>query len=145
MIRRTAVVIFVSMLVIGWASHAFAQGGAVAQLVGAVTDESGGVLPGVEVSVTQTDTGLNRFVVSGAKGEYAFPNLPVGPYKLSAKLQGFSSFEQSGILLSVGDTRAVNVMLKVGAMSETVLVTADAGLVEHDQPVGLAVLACEGV
>ena len=45
MIRRTALVIFASVFVIAWTSHAFAQGGAVAQLVGAVTDESGGVLP----------------------------------------------------------------------------------------------------
>src|SRR5439155_25566847 len=57
-------------------------------------------------------------------------NLPVGPYKLTAKLSGFSSFEQTGIVLSVGDTRSVNITLHLGSLSETVLVQGDANLVE---------------
>jgi Carboxypeptidase regulatory-like domain len=112
------------------ASSAFAQTVAVAQLSGTVADESAGALPGVEVNVTQTDTGFTRFVTTDSRGEYFFPGLPVGPYKLVAKLSGFSTFEQSGILLRVGDTRSVNVTLKLGTLSETVTVVADSGLVE---------------
>ena len=88
---------------------ASAQTVAVAQLSGTVLDESGGALPGVDVTVTQTNTGMTRFVITSDKGDFVFTNLPVGPYKLSAKLSGFSSFEQTGIVLAVGDTRSVNV------------------------------------
>src|SRR5262245_44625509 len=109
---------------------ASAQTVAVAQLSGTVLDESGGALPGVEGTVTQTDPGMTRFVISGGKGDYVFTNLPVGPYKLAAKLSGFSAFEQTGIVLAVGDTRSVNVSMKVGGVTETVRVQADAALVE---------------
>ena len=56
----------------------------------------GGALPGAEVTVTQIDTGMTRFVITGTDGGYVFTNLPVGPYKLAAKLSGFSLFEQTG-------------------------------------------------
>src|SRR4029453_17174783 len=55
---------------------------------------------------------------------------PVRPYNLTAKLSGFSVFEQTGIVLAVGDTRSVNVTMKIGGMTETVRVQADANLVE---------------
>lgn len=111
-------------------SRAFGQTVAVAQLSGTVMDESGGALPGVEVTVTQTDTAMTRFAITGGRGDYVLTNLPVGPYKLSAKLSGFSTFEQTGIVLAVGDTRSVNISLKIGALTETVLVTGVSPLVE---------------
>src|SRR6266496_3151096 len=91
MLRRRLIVLWMAVLLAPAA--AFAQTVAVAQLSGTVLDESGGALPGVEVTVTQTDTGMTRFVITGEKGEYVFTSLPVGPYKLSAKLSGFSTFE----------------------------------------------------
>ena len=66
-------------------SSAWAQGGT-AQISGTVKDQTAAVLPGVEVSATQTDTGLSRTVISNETGFYAFPNLPVGPYRLEAAL-----------------------------------------------------------
>ena len=80
---------------------AVAQTVAIAQISGVVTDESGGALPGVEVVVTQTSTGLTRFVITGRRRIRA-AEPAVGPYKLEAKLQGFSTFEQTGITLQVG-------------------------------------------
>jgi hypothetical protein len=117
-------------MVLALTPRAFAQAVAVAQLSGTVVDESGGALPGAEVTVTQTDTGMTRFVTTNERGGYAFPSLPVGPYRLSAKMDGFSVFEQTGIVLAVGDTRSLNVTLKVGALTETISVQADATLVE---------------
>src|SRR5439155_6715284 len=111
-------------------TSAFAQTVAVAQLSGAVSDESGGALPGVEVTVTQTNTAMTRFVITGERGEYVFTNLPVGPYRLTAKLSGFTTFERTGIVLSVGDSRSVNVSLKVGAISETITVVGNTSQVE---------------
>jgi hypothetical protein len=102
----------------------------VAELSGRVADETGGALPGVTVTVTQTTTGLTRVATTNAAGDYVFTNLPVGPYKLSAQLSGFRGFEQTGIVLAVGESRSVNVRLPLGAMSEVVSVEADATLVE---------------
>ncbi len=67
---------------------AWAQG-ATAQISGTVKDESGAVLPGAEVTVTQTETGATRMAVSSETGSYVLPNLPVGPYKLEVSLPGF--------------------------------------------------------
>jgi len=101
-----------------------------AQISGNVTDRSGAVLPGVEVTVTQTDTGLLRSVVSNETGSYVMPNLPVGPYRLEAALPGFRTYAQSGIILQVGANPVINIALDLGQLSETVEVQADAALVE---------------
>ena len=124
-----------SRLLVLWVVLAFpafsaAQTVAIAQISGVVTDESGGALPGVEMTVTQTSTGLVRFVITGDRGDYVLPNLPIGPYKLEAKLQGFNTFEQTGIVLQVGASPVVNVKLQVGSVSETLTVTAGATMVE---------------
>ena len=121
---------FALVLALLCAPRAFGQAVAVAQLSGTVLDQSNLPLPGVDVTVTQTDTGLTRSVVTGANGDYVFTSLPVGPYKLAAQLAGFSTFEQTGIVLTVGDARSVNVTLAVGTLSETIHVVADSPLVE---------------
>ena len=99
------------------------------QISGAVTDQSGAILPGVEVTVTQTGTGLTRAAVTNETGAYVFPNLPVGPYRLEAALPGFRTYAQTGIVLAVGGNPVINVLLEVGQVSETVEVQADAPLV----------------
>src|SRR5438445_6549519 len=101
-----------------------------AQLSGTVKDPSGAVLPGVEVTATQTATGSKRSVVTNETGSYVLPDLPVGPYRLEAALSGFRTFAQSGIVLQVGSNPVINVSLEVGQVAETVEVQADAALVE---------------
>src|SRR5437870_3396248 len=122
MLRRS--VVWIAMALMLLARVAQAQTVAIAQISGVVSDESGAALPGVEVQVTQTDTGATRFVVTDERGEYVLANLPIGPYKLEAKLQGFSSYERTGITLTVGATPAIHIVLKVGALAETITVTA---------------------
>lgn len=102
----------------------------VAELSGRVADETGGALPGVSVTATQTSTGLTRTVTTNTAGDYVFASLPIGPYKLAARLDGFRAFEQTGIVLAVGESRAVNIRLGLGSMNEVVSVQADATLVE---------------
>ena len=80
---------------------AMAQTGATAQIGGTVRDESGGVLPGVTVTATQTDTGVSRETQTDADGAYLLTNMPIGPYRLEAGLAGFRSFVQTGIVLQV--------------------------------------------
>jgi carboxypeptidase family protein len=127
MVRRSVTWIAMAVLI---APAGYAQTVAIAQISGIVSDESGGALPGVEVQVTQTATGATRFAITGERGEYVLANLPIGPYKLEAKLQGFNAYERSGITLTVGANAVINVVLQVGAVAETVTVVANSPLVE---------------
>src|SRR5439155_18430833 len=72
---------------------------ATAQISGTVTDQSGAVLPGVELTATQTETGVQRSAVTNETGSYVLTNLPIGPYRLEAALPGFRTFAQTGIVL----------------------------------------------
>ncbi|PYR83898.1 MAG: TonB-dependent receptor, partial [Acidobacteria bacterium] len=101
-----------------------------AQISGAVRDQSGAVLPGVEISATQTDTGIVRKVVTNETGFYVLANLALGPYRLEAMLPGFRGFVQSDILLQVGSNPVINPVLEVGSVTEQVEVQTGAALVE---------------
>ena len=103
---------------------------ATAQIAGTIRDQSGAVLPGVQVTATQTATGLARSAITNETGSYVLPDLPVGPYRLEAALSGFRTFAQSGIVLQVGSNPVINVSLEAGQVAETVEVQADAALVE---------------
>jgi len=109
-------------------SSAWAQ--ATAQISGAVQDQSGAVLPGVQVTATQTETGVSRMTLSNETGTYTLPNLPLGPYRLEAALPGFRTFVQTGIVLQVNANPTINISLQVGQVSEQVEVEANAALVE---------------
>src|SRR5437868_15471902 len=95
-------------------TNAWAQAGSTAQISGTVKDSSGAVLPGVDVTATQTDTGLKRNATTDTDGSYTIPNLPPGPYKVEAMLQGFRTFEQTGIVLQVGASPVINVTMPLG-------------------------------
>ncbi len=103
---------------------------ATAQINGAVRDQSGALIPGVEITVTQTETGFVRTALSNETGGYVLTNLPVGPYRLEAMIPGFRAYVQTGIVLQVGSNPTVNVSLEVGAVDQTVEVEANAALVE---------------
>src|SRR5438094_9980753 len=101
-----------------------------AQISGVVKDQSGAILPGVDVSATQTATGAKRGAATNESGAYVLPNLPIGPYMLEASLPGFRTYVQTGIVLQVSDSPAVNITLNIGQVSEQVEVQANAALVE---------------
>ena len=107
---------------------AFAQ--ATATISGTARDQSGAVLPGVTITVTQQETGLVRTTVTNETGSYVLPNLPLGPYRLEADLQGFATFAQSGIVLQVNGNPVVNPTMGVSAIAEEVQVTGEAPLVD---------------
>lgn len=110
---------------------AFAQ--STAQIQGVVQDPSGSAIPGAEVKATQTDTGAVRDVMSGAKGDYVLPNLPIGPYRIEVSNQGFQPYVQTGVVLQVASSVTINVTLKLGAVSEQVEVQANAPLVDTER------------
>ena len=115
---------------------AFAQGGA-GQISGRVSDSTGAVLPGVEVTVTQTDTGLSRTTVSNETGFFTFPNLPVGPYRLEATLPQFSTFVRRGITLQVNGNLVVDPVLELGQVSQTVEVQANSEVQVETRTLGI--------
>jgi len=88
---------------VAFAASAAAQGQAInGTIEGTVADESGAVLPGVTVSLTNTDTGDMRIVITNESGLYRAPLLRLGTYRISAELAGFKKFEQTGIGLAAG-------------------------------------------
>src|SRR5438552_1177848 len=103
---------------------------ATAQISGTVRDQSGAVLPGVEVTTTQTDTGIKRNTVTNETGTYVLSNLPLGPYRLEAALPGFRTYAQSGIVLQVNSAPVINPVLEIGQVAEQVEVQANAAQVE---------------
>ena len=113
---------------------AWAQAVSTAQINGTVRDQGGLALPGVTVTVTQTDTGLTRTAVTDETGSYVLQNLPIGPYRFEAGLQGFRTYEQTGIVLQVGANPTLAVTLNVGQIEETVSVQGSAPLVETRNP-----------
>src|SRR3954463_1740927 len=127
MIRALAAVVLSSLL----AAPVFAQSQAAnGTIEGTVADSSGGVLPGVTVTITNTDTNLERSMVTNAEGQYRGLLLPLGQYKVAAELQGFKKAEQTGINLRAGDTATINFNLSVGTVSETVTITAEAPIAQ---------------
>jgi hypothetical protein len=101
-----------------------------AQIQGTVLDSTGAAVPGAQVKVSQTQTGAARSTNSAADGSYLFANLPIGPYRLEASKPGFSTYVQTGIVLQVDSSPAIDVALKLGAVTDQVQVEANAGLVE---------------
>ena len=121
--------LFVAFLAVNVLSiDLFAQ--ATAEISGSVRDQSGAVLPGVEITATQTSTGVIRTTISNETGAYVLPSLALGPYRLEASLPGFRTFVQTGIVLQVNTKPVINVTLEVGQVNEEVEVKANASLVE---------------
>lgn len=111
---------------------AFAQ--ATAQITGIVADGQGAVLPGVDVTAIQTETGFKRSTVTDESGSYTLTNLPLGPYRVEATLAGFRSFVRTGLVLQVNANPVVNVTMELGNLSETVSVEAATPLIETRSP-----------
>lgn len=89
---------------------------------GAVTDEQGAIIVGARVTITNTETSFSRAMVTGSDGVYNFPDLPLGAYKISFEHAGFQTGGQTGIVLHVDDSRVINATLRVGAITEEVVV-----------------------
>src|SRR2546426_680623 len=101
-----------------------------ATISGTIKDETGGVLPGVDVVIRNVETGLTRSVVTDSSGYFAVPGLAPGKYETRATLQGFRTGVQTGIALEVAQQAGLNMVLKVGTTEETITVSGESPLVE---------------
>ncbi len=80
---------------------------------GVLRDETGAVLPGVDLTLTNVATGVGRNTVSDGEGRYAAPNLSVGEYQIRAELPGFQTTVVEGIELTVGQRSVVDVIFQI--------------------------------
>lgn len=97
---------------------------------GVVKDSSQAVIPGVAITVTNRETGLTRSGITEADGTYKFPALPVGTYDVTAEHAGFQRETRTGLKLAVGQDAVINLTLQVGAVDQTIAVTAEAPMIE---------------
>jgi hypothetical protein len=108
---------------------AFAQG-TTSRLIGTVTDATGGVLPGVTVTITNEATGVTFTTVTTASGAYTFEALVSGTYTVNAELEGFKVVNVTGNRVVVGQPTLVNLRMDAGDIAETVQVVAAAETVQ---------------
>ena len=102
-----------------------------ADVVGRVTDTSGGALPGTTVTVTAAATGAVRTVVTNETGDYLANALPIGRYAVKIELTGFKTYA-SNVTLSAGDRVRIDASLEVGSVAETIEVVATAAVLQTD-------------
>jgi hypothetical protein len=97
-----------------------------ATMSGTVSDTSGGVVPGANISVKNVGTGIIRLAVTNGAGLYSVPNLQPGPYEITAAASGFNTDVRTGITLNVGQELVLNFTVKPGMASQSVEVNAEA-------------------
>jgi hypothetical protein len=97
---------------------------------GVIKDESGAVVPGATVAITNVATGVRRTVPSDAGGRYRVPGLDPGPYRVEVQAAGFQTAVRQGVELTVGREIEIEMLLRLGQVEQVTEVTAEAPLVE---------------
>lgn len=103
-----------------------------AKLTGNVSDSSGGLVASARVTARNISTGVTTEVVSNSSGVYLFPFLPPAEYEITCEVAGFKRAVRSGVVLETATTHTLNFTLEVGAVTETVEVSATAPLLESE-------------
>ncbi|HYM11150.1 MAG TPA: carboxypeptidase-like regulatory domain-containing protein, partial [Bryobacterales bacterium] len=123
--RSSTQIAVLAVLVIVFTTFVFAQI-ITSSIVGRITDSSGGVVPGAQITVTNTGTGLSSEAAADASGAYSVPNLQFGVYEVTVKKAGFQTYRATGIQVLASQSVRVDVSLQVGAVQQTVDVVAEA-------------------
>ena len=123
---RRGILAFIAFLVFG--KIAMAQD--TASLRGTVTDESGGVIIGAKVTLTNAKTNVSRTTTTASDGGYLFTTVPVGAYELSVTHANFQTSVKTGIALDLNQNGRVDAVLKVGQSATTVEVTTTVAQVD---------------
>ena len=109
------------------------RAGGLGNISGTVTDATGGILPGVTITVTGLTTGQVRTSVTNEAGRYLVPGLQPAGYSVKADLQGFTTVLRSPIVVNVGATIHVNISLSLANVQETVTVTGEVPLIQSSR------------
>lgn len=102
-------------------------------IVGNVVDPSEAAVPDATVTVIHVETGVSRSTTTSATGAYSFPTLPTGTYELRISKPGFQSYSRTGVHVTINNITRIDVTLSVGAVAESVLVTAEAAALQTDR------------
>src|SRR5216683_6457229 len=113
------------MLVILIGGFAFGQNANTGEIKGTVEDSTGAVVGGVNVTITNADTGVSTVTTTNSSGIYDIPSIPTGPYAITFSKAGFKDLVRKGVTLQI-QTIAVDATLQIGNASETITVTAEA-------------------
>ena len=100
------------------------------RILGTVRDQSGGVIAGATVTVTDTLKGVSRTLTADQAGEYSAPNLDPSTYTIRVEYKGFKTFTREGMQIGVGQEAQVDVTMQPGEQTQTVTVTEAIPLVE---------------
>ncbi|HLJ49550.1 MAG TPA: carboxypeptidase regulatory-like domain-containing protein [Bryobacteraceae bacterium] len=115
-------------------STALAYGQAVnATLLGTITDSSGAAVPNAKVTVTETNTGINRTTSTNESGNYTVADMPPGKYSVIVEQTGFKRAERSGLDVVVNTTTRVDLTLQPGQITETINVTSEAPALQTER------------
>lgn len=125
--RRFLLLATVVMILIMFSPLALAQMG---KLEGYVKDEQGLVLPGVTVTLQSPSLMRERVATSDSRGYFSFTLLPPGRYRLQLEMEGFAGSIRENILVRVAQTTTENFVMKMAALAETIVVTAERPLVD---------------
>ena len=121
------------LLVLTLSMPALAQN-ATGRITGVVTDPQGAAVPGAKVNVTNVGTNVHWDVVTNADGAYQVLDLPIGSYRVTVEREGFAKTVTVAQALEINQTLRIDIRMKVGAISETVSVEAQAAQVETVNP-----------
>src|SRR5262250_775706 len=124
-------VLLCSLLLLSLTLTAYSQG-TTAVIAGIVRDQTGAVLPGVTIQVTNRETGVIRTTITDEAGRYRVPALDAGTYTVQGSLSGFRTVVKDGVSLALGSQVVVDLSTEVGQLSENVAVTADVPLVQTE-------------
>ena len=125
--RRVSTCALMAMLLL--ATPALAQQGTT-EVRGRVVDSQGAILPGVNVTVRNQDTGMFRETTSTADGTYFVSGIVPGTYEIVAELQGFKKYSRRDVRLEIGKTATLDIDMAVGGLEETVTVSAESPIVD---------------
>src|SRR3989441_2755898 len=129
---RLSMAVLLGAVLLGFSAPVMGQA-VNATLLGAVTDTSGAVVAGAKVTATEMKTGVVRSTTTNDSGNYAFADLAPGQYEVATEKQGFKKAVRSGVDVVVNTDTRVNLALEPGAISDSVVVTAETPILQTDR------------
>ncbi|HET7698406.1 MAG TPA: carboxypeptidase regulatory-like domain-containing protein [Vicinamibacterales bacterium] len=139
--RRATRAMLLAGILAAWAGPAYAQ--AIGSIFGKVTDESGGVLPGVTVTVTGPALQQPLTAITSENGTYQFPSVPIGTFTVTFELASFKKAQRPNVVITTGFNAGVDQRMEIGNMTEEVTISAASPVVDTKKTATGAVFTAE--
>lgn len=127
--RRFCRCVFLSVLALACSCRLAAQE---ATIVGTVTDQTGGLVPSITITITNQRTGAARALVTNHVGQYVASGLRIGVYDVKAESSGFAVEEFRGVVLNENDRRRVDFQMKIATKTDAIVVDSNPVAVQAD-------------